>query len=197
MIHENNTLKKRGLINLPNVLTLARILIIPLVVVFLFFPGKLWSFFAALSFLIASLTDLLDGFFARRYNTVTSLGKLLDPIADKLLIASTLVMLIPLREIPAWIVAIIIGREIAVSGLRGVATANGMVVETSWLGKRKTFFQMASLFCLLIHYTYLGINFHILGMIFLWIAMFLTIGSGLDYFYKFINNLITDHRTIE
>ncbi len=181
-------LKKGGLINLPNALTLTRILIIPLVIILLFFPGKLWSFFAALSFLTAALTDLLDGFFARKHNTVTSLGIFLDPIADKLLITSSLIMLIPLREIPAWIVIVIVGREIAVSGLRGVASSEGVIVKVSWLGKQKTFLQMTSLFCLLLHYEYFYINFHQMGILFLWVALFFTLWSGFDYFYKFFRS---------
>jgi CDP-diacylglycerol--glycerol-3-phosphate 3-phosphatidyltransferase len=192
MVFDGIKLEKRRIMNLPNILTLMRILIIPLIVIFLFFPGKIWSLFAALSFLVASFTDLLDGFFARRYNIVTSFGKFFDPIADKLLIASALIMLIPLRGIPAWMVVIIIGREIAVSGLRGVASANGVIVEASWLGKRKTFFQMTSLFCLLVHYEYFYVNFHIVGMFFLWIAVLLTLWSGSDYFYKFIKGKVSN-----
>ena len=177
--------------NLPNSLTLVRIALIPVLFVLLFFPGKVAAWIAAACFTVASLTDLLDGFFARRYNSVTRVGKFLDPLADKLLVAVCLIMLIPLRGIPAWIVAIIISREIAVTGLRGVAAAEGMVMPADTMGKKKTAFQDVAIICLLIRYDYFSLNFHLIGMGLLVIAMVLGVWSGVEYFWKFFRGI--DH----
>jgi len=151
---------------LANHLTLLRLAAIPVLLILLSFPQKLPSFLAALIFLLASLTDFLDGFFARRKKQVTTLGKLLDPLADKLLITAALIMLIPLKRVPAWMAFLIIAREIAVTGLRNILSGRGIV-----------------------HYPYWGINFHLLGIVILWIALFLTLWSGLNYFIKYVNYL--------
>lgn len=137
---------------------------------------------AAMFFGLAFITDMLDGFFARRYGSVTVLGKFLDPLADKILVCSTMIMLIPLGRIPVWIVIIIIARELAVTGLRGIAVNEGIVVQASALGKYKTIFQVVSLLGLCLHYTYFNIDFRVVGMTFLWGALILTVWSGLDYF---------------
>jgi len=171
--------------NLPNLLTLIRILAIPLVVAFLFFPGPLPSFLAALFFSLAAITDLLDGYIARQQRRETAVGKLLDPMADKLLILSALIMLIPLGRVPAWMVVLIVGREVAVTGLRGIASAQGMVIAAGRRGKAKTVFQSIALIGLILHYEYLGIDFHFLGTILLWVALVITLWSGWDYFYKY------------
>jgi CDP-diacylglycerol--glycerol-3-phosphate 3-phosphatidyltransferase len=175
---------------IPNLLTVLRILSIPLVVFFLTSPAPLPSFLAALIFGIASLTDLLDGYLARQQKTETAIGKLLDPMADKLLILSGMIMLIPLDRIPAWMVVLIIGREVAITGLRGIASAEGEVIAASRLGKAKMVFQSLSLGGLMLHYEYLGINFHVLGMILLWIALVITLWSGIDYFWKFYKGVL-------
>ncbi len=178
--------KNRGIVwNLPNLLSIFRILIVPVLVVFLFSSSPITSFLAALIFGIASLTDLLDGYIARYQKSETAIGKLLDPLADKLLINSALIMLIPLGRIPAWMVVLIVGREIAVTGLRGIASIEGLVIAASIWGKAKTVFQSIALACLLLHYEYLGINFHMFGMILMWIALGITVWSGFDYFFKF------------
>ncbi|MBI5967171.1 MAG: CDP-diacylglycerol--glycerol-3-phosphate 3-phosphatidyltransferase [Deltaproteobacteria bacterium] len=171
--------------NVPNLLSFFRILAIPFVVICLFFPGPLGSFLASLSFSLASLTDLLDGYIARQQKSETAIGKLLDPLADKLLINSAFIMLIPLGRIPAWVVVLIVGREVAVTGLRGIASAEGLVIAASRWGKAKTVFQSISLIGLLLHYEYLGIDFHLLGMMILWVALVITFWSGFDYFNKF------------
>jgi CDP-diacylglycerol--glycerol-3-phosphate 3-phosphatidyltransferase len=116
----------------------------------------------------------------------TTFGKFLDPLADKLLIVSCLVMLIPLGRAPAWMVALIIGREIAVTGLRGIASIEGVIIAAGRLGKYKTIFQIASVTALLVHYKFLGIDFQTLGMVFLWLALIFTIWSGVDYFARFL-----------
>jgi CDP-diacylglycerol---glycerol-3-phosphate 3-phosphatidyltransferase len=176
--------------NIPNLLTVLRIFSIPVIVFFLTSPAPLASFLAALVFGIASLTDLLDGYLARQQKAETAIGKLLDPMADKLLILSGMIMLIPLDRIPAWMVVLIIGREVAITGLRGIASAEGEVIAASRLGKAKMIFQSLSLGGLMLHYEYFGINFHILGTILLWIALIITLWSGIDYFWKFYQGVM-------
>jgi CDP-diacylglycerol--glycerol-3-phosphate 3-phosphatidyltransferase len=183
---------------LPNLLTLFRIFVTPLFfILFFYFPTKVFSLLASLLFALASLTDFLDGYIARRWNLETSLGKFLDPLADKLLVAVALIMLIPLDRVPSWMVAVIIGREILVTGLRVVAVTEGLVISASRLGKYKTVLQILSVISLLIHYeyqlniqsSYFLINFHEMGMGLLWIAMFVTVWSGIDYFRKFFKQV--------
>lgn len=180
----------RDIWNLPNSLTIFRIALIPVLVFFLFSPTKLSSFLAVVVFSIASITDWLDGYIARKQGIVTTLGKFLDPIADKLLVAAALIMLVGLGRVPAWMVVIIIGREIAVTGLRSIASSEGIVIAASDLGKGKTIFQISALIGLLIHYEYLGIDFHATGMAILWIALVMTAWSGFDYFYKFMKVIL-------
>ena len=177
--------KDSSMLNLPNLLTIIRILVIPFMVIFLFFPGKWAAFFATILFSTAAITDLLDGYIARRQGAVTLLGKALDPLADKLLITAALIMLIPLGRVPAWMALVIISREIAVTGLRGISAGEGAVISASSLGKYKTIFQDTALISLLLHYEYLCIDFHVVGMFFLWIALAVTIWSGIDYFSRF------------
>ena len=175
--------------NIPNLLSAVRILAIPIVIGFLSWPGPRASFLAALIFSLASLTDLLDGYIARQQKQETAVGKLLDPMADKLLVLSCMIMLIPLERIPAWMVVLIIGREVAVTGLRGIASADGLVIGASRWGKIKLILQTFSLIGLMMHYRYLGIDFHLLGMIFLWGALITTLWSGIDYFRKFYRKI--------
>jgi len=175
--------------NIPNLLSAVRILAIPIVIGFLSSPGPLASFLAALIFTLASLTDLLDGYIARQQKRETAVGKLLDPMADKLLILSCMIMLIPLGRIPAWIVVLIIGREVAVTGLRGIASAEGQIIGASRLGKAKMLFQTLAMIGLMLHYPYLGIDFHLLGMILLWVSLVITLVSGIDYFSKFYQKI--------
>ena len=181
---------KKTALTLPNLITLSRLACVPVVLLCLCFPGKPGSFLAALFFSIAALTDILDGFFARRYGDVTVLGKFLDPLVDKILISVTMIMLIPLERIPAWIVIIIIAREMALTGLRGIAASDGVVIQASRLGKYKTVLQSAAVAALCLHYTYAGINFHLAGMIVLWGALIMTVCSGWDYFQKFYQVLV-------
>lgn len=177
--------------NIPNALTMSRILVVP-VIALLLLSGNFWSsFIAALLFIAATITDFLDGHIARKYNIESDLGKLLDPLADKLLIATVLIFLIPLGRVPAWIVAVIIGREIAVTGLRSLASEKHIIIAANWLGKYKTAFQCAALIPLLFHYTILGVRFQVAGEFFLWIAFFFTLWSGFDYMYSYIKQTIT------
>ena len=169
----------------PNNLTLFRIAAVPLIVILLLFPGRLFTFVAAVLFTVAAITDFLDGFFARRKGLVSTFGKVMDPLADKLLVSATFIMLASLGWIPGWIVCIIIGRELAVTGLRNIAAQQGQDISSSRLGKYKTGFQIAAIIPLLIHYQYFTIDFHEIGFVFLWAALALTLLSGADYFIKF------------
>lgn len=180
--------RKAGIWNLPNTLSIVRIAAVPVVIVLLISPGRRLSVIAALFFVLVCITDWLDGYFARSRGDVTSFGKFLDPLADKLLINTSFIMLIPLGRVPAWVVALIVAREIAVTGLRAVATHTGVVIAAGSLGKYKTVIQIVCLVALLLHYSWLGINFHMVGIIFLVPAFILTILSGVDYFVKFFKS---------
>ena len=171
--------------NLPNALTILRLVCIPIILLGLNFPGRWGSFLAALFFTLASITDILDGFFARKFEAVTVLGKFLDPLADKLLVSVTMIMLIPIDRVPVLIVIIIIAREMAMTGLRGIAISEGIVIQANVLGKYKTIFQSVALVALCLHFSYLNINFHVVGMVFIWLALVLTIWSGWVYFWQF------------
>lgn len=176
---------KQTIFNLPNTLTLFRIACIPILVILLFFPHKTTSFLAALVFALASISDLLDGFLARRQQLVTTLGKFLDPLADKLVVSAALIMLIPLGRVPAWMVVVIVGRELAITGLRTVAVSEGKVISADYLGKQKMVFQIVAILGLLLHYEYYGVNFHAVGMFFMWVAVIMTLWSGFNYFRSF------------
>jgi CDP-diacylglycerol--glycerol-3-phosphate 3-phosphatidyltransferase len=175
----------KSIFNLPNSLTLFRVACIPVLVLLLFFPHKVTSFLAAVVFGLASLSDLLDGFLARRQQLVTNFGKFLDPLADKLVVSAALIMLIPLGRAPAWMVVVIVGRELAITGLRSMAVSEGKVISADELGKKKMVFQIVAILGLLLHYEYFGINFHAIGMFFLWLAVALTLWSGFNYFRRF------------
>ncbi len=167
--------------NLPNKLTMLRVIMIPFFIVFLLIPITPYDKWIALAiFILASLTDLLDGKIARKYNLVTNFGKFMDPLADKLLVCSALICLIELGKIPAWMVIIIIAREFIISGFRLVASDNGVVIAASYWGKFKTTFQMAAV-CLLI--ADIG-AIHVVTQIILWIAVILTVVSLVDYLIK-------------
>jgi CDP-diacylglycerol--glycerol-3-phosphate 3-phosphatidyltransferase len=174
----------RNIISHPNNLTLFRVAAIPLIIVLLMFPNRFCTFLAALLFSAAAITDFLDGFLARKRGLVSNLGKIMDPVADKLLVSSSLIMLASLHWVPAWVVCIIIGRELAVTGLRTILVEKKASISPSRLGKYKTGFQVTAIIPLLIHYPYFGIKFNIIGYFFLWCALLLTIWSGSDYFIR-------------
>ncbi len=181
------------MLGLPNLLSLLRIALIPFLVYCLADTGPVSSLLAAGIFFIASLTDYFDGYLARRQGRTTILGTFLDPLADKLVVMAALIMLTAgdrFPRVPAWMVVIIIGREIAVTGLRSVAAGEGLVLPAEQLGKYKTVFQMCALHGLLIHYPYGLIDFHLAGMYFLWIALVLGVWSGIDYHAKVARCLI-------
>jgi CDP-diacylglycerol--glycerol-3-phosphate 3-phosphatidyltransferase len=182
-------------LNLPNKITLIRIFLIPLFLVFLIPSSKINPIFAALVFGVAAFTDWLDGYLARTTNQVTVMGKLLDPIADKILITAALIPLVELDRISAWIAVVIISREFAVSGLRSIAMSQGIVIPASWWGKYKMTFEITAVILLILNYKFSFINFQFLGTIAVWIAMILSIVSGIDYFIKFWNRINVEYRS--
>ncbi|MFC1828935.1 CDP-diacylglycerol--glycerol-3-phosphate 3-phosphatidyltransferase [Thermodesulfobacteriota bacterium] len=173
----------------PNSLTLFRIAAVPIIIILLLYPNRLCSFAAAMIFSVAAITDFLDGFFARQQGLVSNLGKVMDPVADKLLVSTAFIMLVSLGWAPAWMICIIIGRELAVTGLRNIIAEKGKDVSASRLGKYKTGFQIATIIPLMIHFPFLGIDVQAMGALFLWVALVLTIWSGVDYFIRFRNLL--------
>ena len=162
-----------------------RIGMIPILFLLILNPGRILSLIIAILFIIAAVTDLLDGYIARKYGIVTRMGKLLDPLADKLIVSTAMIMLIPIGRIPAWIVAIIIIRDLSVDGLRSIASTEGFVIHASRLGKRKTLCQIFAVSALLIHYPLFGVSAHAVGIVILYLALILTVWSGVDYFLKF------------
>ena len=173
--------------NLPIALTLFRIVLVPLIIVFVISSDRFWVLIAAVIFVAASLTDWLDGRMARRRNQVTQFGTLLDPVADKLLVAAALVALVQVEVIGAWVAMVIIGRELAVTGLRGVALSMGVVVPASKFGKLKTVSQYVAITILILERGVPPeyVPFHLISVVALWGALALTVVSGADYFYRF------------
>ena len=139
---------------------------------------------AAILFGIAAVTDFIDGWVARRFGQTSRFGEFLDPVADKLLVSSAFIMLAALNWVPSWIVCIIIGRELAVTGLRNIIAEKGEDLSASNLGKFKTGFQIAAIIPLMIHFPFLGLNVQAIGNLFLWGALVFTIWSGADYFIR-------------
>ena len=175
--------------NLPNSLTLARIFLVPIVVAALLtLEIRVWALWGASLFLAAALTDLLDGYLARRRKQVTTLGRLLDPIADKLLISSALIALVQLKIAPAWMVVIIIGREFAVSGLRSIAAHEGFSIDVSTLGKGKMVTQVAAVVGLILGYKYGG-WVQSTAKVLLWAVVFFALISMVQYFREFWSKL--------
>jgi CDP-diacylglycerol--glycerol-3-phosphate 3-phosphatidyltransferase len=196
--------------NIANYLTMARIVTIPIFIVLLMLvepetrkhswfalvPAEpqghnlAYCLIAALIFALASITDYLDGYLARKRNLVTNLGKLLDPLADKLLVIGAMIMLVELSRLPGWMALVVIAREIGITALRGIATDQGVVIAASQLGKYKTAATMPALVALIVYYKlpifiFVDVNCFAVGMILLAIAVVLTVWSGLDYFIRF------------
>jgi CDP-diacylglycerol--glycerol-3-phosphate 3-phosphatidyltransferase len=175
--------------NLPNTITGGRLVLAGILAIMLMLEQTVWmGFFTCLVFAIAAGTDWIDGYFARRYKSETILGQLMDPLADKVLVTTALIMLIPLGRVPAWLVLIIICREIIITGLRAIAASSGIVVAASGLGKIKSIIQYIGIGTLIFPLGLLPLPFlHRLGLGILYVSLVLTIWSGLDYFYKLKN----------
>jgi CDP-diacylglycerol---glycerol-3-phosphate 3-phosphatidyltransferase len=178
--------------NLPNTITALRAAVVPVLLLHPLFPGEAGSTIMAWIFIVAAVSDLVDGWLARRGKQVTHIGVLLDPLADKLLVATALIVLLAMGRVPTWatwMVVTIVGRELAVTGLRGIASAGGQIVAASGLGKLKTVAQNVAVGALLFHYTTLGLDAHDVGMMFLSVATVLTIASGYRYFADYFRGL--------
>jgi CDP-diacylglycerol--glycerol-3-phosphate 3-phosphatidyltransferase len=186
MFQAQDELSRHKVLNLPNVLTYLRIAAIP-VILFLLAPPAPGSRMNAafLLFVAASITDLLDGILARRNNQVTSIGKLLDPLADKLLTSAVLIMLTALGKVPGWLVFLIIGREMTITGLRSIAASQGLILKASPMGKRKMVSQTIALAALLIYFPHFQIALDRIGMFFLWASLILGYWSAGSYFLHF------------
>ncbi|MHB8157288.1 MAG: CDP-diacylglycerol--glycerol-3-phosphate 3-phosphatidyltransferase [Desulfocucumaceae bacterium] len=165
--------------NLPNRVTLVRIFLIPVFVAVVALRIPYGDYIAAVIFILAASTDGLDGYIARKRKMVTNLGKLMDPLADKLLVSSALIVLVELQRLPAWVALIIIGREFAVTGLRALAAADGNIIAARWLGKVKTVTQIVAVVALFLK----GLPL-IIGYVAVAVAVFFTIWSGWEYFYR-------------
>ncbi|MGA1862639.1 CDP-diacylglycerol--glycerol-3-phosphate 3-phosphatidyltransferase [Deferribacter thermophilus] len=171
--------------NIANQLTFLRLIIVPIFLIFLFIDKTYSNIIATVLFILASITDFIDGFIARKYNLVTNLGKIIDPIADKILVASALIGLVELKRIPAWIVIIILSREFAVGALRNFASTKGVVIPAGLSGKVKTTLQMISISMIIYKEKFLGVDMYYLGKILLYISVIISILSLIDYFYKY------------
>lgn len=185
---KNLALRWEKTMNLPNKLTLLRVLMVPVFVALLLFEGganQTLRIAAAVVFVAASFTDFLDGQIARRCNLVTNFGKFMDPLADKLLVCSALICLVELSALPAWMVIVIIAREFIISGFRLVAADNGIVIAASWWGKFKTVSQMIAVILLILNIPALAL----VTQVFVWIALVLTVVSLVDYLAKNIQVL--------
>jgi CDP-diacylglycerol---glycerol-3-phosphate 3-phosphatidyltransferase len=175
---------------LPNLLSFFRIGIIPVLVYLLTFTDRASAVLAAALFVIASITDYFDGYFARRNRSVSDLGKILDPLADKLMVLSVLIMLAAMDRpgepsVPAWLVVVIIARESAVTVIRGIALSEGIVMHAETLGKYKFILQTFAVVGLLVHYRYWGVDFFVAGIYFLVLSAVIAVWSGISYHVQF------------
>lgn len=183
--------------NLPNMLTLGRILVIPVFVYFMGDGDPLSSLVAGSIFTLAAVTDVVDGFLARRWNMITVVGKLLDPLADKLIVAAAMVMLVWLGRIPAWIVIVLLSREFIVTGLRQVAASEGLVIAAGQEGKWKTALQLVGIVALCVHYTHpvfllvgwYQVNFNLIGLVLVYASTAFSVWSAANYFRAFLQLL--------
>jgi CDP-diacylglycerol---glycerol-3-phosphate 3-phosphatidyltransferase len=171
-------------INLPTKITLLRMLLVPFLLAFLIAPSRVNALMAALIFASAALTDWLDGHLARSTKQVTTLGKLLDPIADKILLAAGLIPLVGLGRVPAWMAAVMLIREFAVSGLREIAAAEQVIIHASPMAKGKTFLQIIAILLLILNYHIWPLSFATVGMGLLTLSLALSLASGVEYYLK-------------
>lgn len=185
---------RQDIVNLPNLITLGRIALIPLTSLLIFYGDPVSCLIAVLLFALAGVSDWFDGYLARKQGLVSMTGKFLDPLADKLLVMATLLMLLPLGRISVWLVMIILAREISVMALRSIASAEGMVIAAGQGGKFKTAFQMVGLLGLIIHYEYMvdfyfvsfRFNYHLFGLWLLIISVGFSLHSAWEYFQSFL-----------
>ncbi len=178
-------------LNIADKITLSRVAVVPVLIVLLYVPGRITCMIAMVLFILACLTDMVDGFVARKFDLVSNFGKFLDPLADKILISSVLIMLVYQRDAsgaswaPAWVVIVIICRELIVTGLRAMAVEQGVVMAADRYGKLKTILQIVAVCPLMLHYPLFGLNSALIGQIMLYIALAMTVFSGGNYLYNF------------
>jgi CDP-diacylglycerol--glycerol-3-phosphate 3-phosphatidyltransferase len=192
---------RREFTNLPNLVTMGRVVLVPFVLIFIDNFSPLRSFIAGLLYLGAAVGDALDGYLARSRGEVSTLGKFLDPLADKLIVTAVLVFMVALARVPAWVVVVLIARDLAINGLRSVASAQGLVIAASDGGKIKTALQLVSIMMLLIHFRYpvLGttiqpIDYHRVGLIVLYISTAVSVLSGAQYLRNFFYAVLRQPR---
>jgi CDP-diacylglycerol--glycerol-3-phosphate 3-phosphatidyltransferase len=194
--------KKKGLVreevlNAPNLVTMARIALIPFFMALLLHESRRNCFYAALVFGLASATDFVDGYLARRFNLITTFGKFIDPLADKLITMSAYILCVHLGRLPAWVAVVIIGRELIINGLRTIAMSEGIVIAASQGGKWKTALQLAGIAGLIVHYRYSidfvlwegPVDFHVVGVVVTYLSVFFGITSAVEYFRAFISGV--------
>jgi CDP-diacylglycerol--glycerol-3-phosphate 3-phosphatidyltransferase len=183
------------ILNLPNLITIGRVLMIPAVLLLLYFESPLNSFFAAVVFGLASATDALDGYLARKTGQTSTFGKFLDPLADKLIVMASLVMMLPMGRVPAWMVIVLLARELTVTALRSIATTEGLVIAASREGKYKTALQLIGIVALILHHEYplwlfglgeIRVSFHVVGLWLLVLSLVFSVFSAGDYLARFL-----------
>jgi len=182
------------LLNAPNLITLARIAMVPVFLYLLYYENRRNSFWAAIIYAVCALTDWFDGWLARVSDRVTTLGKFLDPLSDKVIVLSALVMLVKLGRVPVWVVVIIVAREFLISGLRTIAASEGLLISASQGGKWKTSLQLSGIICLMLHYHFgidygfgrvLVTDFHAVGLVVLYLSLGPSIASAVEYVRAF------------
>jgi CDP-diacylglycerol--glycerol-3-phosphate 3-phosphatidyltransferase len=182
---------RKELLYVPNLLTYLRIVLIPVVLVYIDNESPMRCFYAALIYSLCAITDFVDGYLARRSGQVSLLGKFLDPLADKILVMATLVWMVPMGRIQAWLVVVLLARELSITGLRGVASSEGLVISARSMGKTKTALQMAGILCLILHFRYpvlltnYVVDCHQVGLYTLYISLVFSIFSAVEYFQLF------------
>ncbi len=181
------------MLTLATKITLLRIIIVPLVVILLYFENPVNCILATAFFAIAGITDWMDGYIARNQHMVTNIGKFLDPLADKLLICAVLIMLVDKAWAPAWVVIIIVCRELIITGLRTIAIDEGIVMAADKYGKIKTVLQIAAILPLTLHYETFGINVHLIGTVLLYLSMVMALVSCCNYFHAFYKQFCARH----
>jgi len=194
-----NRERRKEFLNLPNYISLGRIAAVPLLVILMMLMGdtgdsrviwnSFWSFISALVFGLASFSDVIDGFIARRRKVAGTFGKFFDPVADKLLNLAAMIMLIPLGRIPAWFVILILVREVMITMLRGVAANEQIVIQASKWGKYKNAFGSFGVAFLILHYPFFDVQWSLIGWVLLIISAVFSIGSGVHYVFKFMKEI--------
>lgn len=188
---------KDDVLTLPNWLTMIRIIAIPIIAVLILIDTRITDFVATIVYSLAAITDFFDGYIARKKNLISVFGKFLDPLADKLVVLSILVVLLFLHRVDLWVVGVILSREITITGLRSIASSEGIIIQARPLGKFKTAFQMVALVGLILHHSYpinflfgeYDINFHRMGIWLLYISIVFSLTSAVDYFIGFFRAL--------